>query len=126
MDIDHVVVAPAGVFAIETKWHFSESTPRLLRSFAAQAAENARKTASVLRSVDIKQPYAVVPIVVVWSRGQRGMPHEGQLVDGVLVLAGADLATWLKLQSSGPVAAGDAARLLKNLERFAASRSVPT
>lgn len=121
-DIDHVVVAPSGVYALETKWRFVDHTPAVLAEFAQQASRNARKTASVLRSQTVTTPHDVVPLVVVWSKGQHGLPDDGLLVDGVLVVAGSDLSRWLSRQQTGRMAQDNAELLLERLAAFALAR----
>ncbi|MGB8649290.1 MAG: nuclease-related domain-containing protein [Mycobacteriales bacterium] len=121
-DIDHIVVAPSGVYALETKWRFVDHTPAVLSDFAAQASRNARKAASVLRSQTVRTPHDVVPLVVMWSKGQHGLPDDGVVVDGVLVLAGGDLPQWLSRQATGRMAQDNAELLLERLSAFAMAR----
>lgn len=121
-DIDHIVVAPSGVYALETKWRFVDHTPAVLSDFAAQATRNARKAASVLRSQTVTTPHDVVPLVVVWSKGQRGLPDDGLVVDGVLVVAGSDLRRWLARQATGRMSEDNAELLLERLNAFAMAR----
>lgn len=72
LDIDHVVLAPAGVFALETKWRFGNADPAWLQRAADQAGERARKAASVLRSADVRHRTEVEPVLVVWGGAMRG------------------------------------------------------
>jgi hypothetical protein len=67
LDIDHVVLAPAGVFAVETKWRFDNADSAWLQRAADQAALRARKAASVLRSADVRHRADVHPVLVVWG-----------------------------------------------------------
>lgn len=122
MDIDHVVVAPAGVFAVESKWHFRESRESTLEYNAFQAQRNAEKIASILRSVTVRMPHPVTPIVAVWGRGRHELPSEGRTVSSVLVAPGDELALWLERLQTGRFAQDYAAELLSRLTAFKAEQ----
>ena len=124
-DIDHVLVAPSGIFAVETKWRFVPLTQDFLSDSAWQAKRAAKKAASVLRSKDVDQSQLVTPLVVIWGKGQDFMPDEGLMQDGVLVIAGSDLRkSWLAKQAKGIVAQDNAEELLERLQTFAETRLV--
>ena len=122
VDIDHLVLTPAGAFALESKWHFRELTRNMLDSDVQQARARARTAASVLRSKHIDEPMDVTPVVVVWGRAQREIPEEGVHYDGVDVVAGADLPQWLERKAVGRLAEDNAATMLRRLETFASAR----
>lgn len=122
VDIDHLVLAPAGAIAMDSKWHFGELQRWALDRDVARAVEGAGKAASVLRSAHVRAPMKVTPVVVVWGRGQRELPDEGIEHDGVWVVAGADLKRWLDGVRRGPVAEDNALRVLRALGKFADER----
>jgi hypothetical protein len=118
-DIDHVVVAPGGVIAIETKAHVTGIDAGRARADVTQAREAARKATAILRSKDVAMPSDVVSVLAVWgSKATRTIPAEGRLVDGVHVIAVHDLADWLARFKVGRVAEDNAADLLERLRRF--------
>lgn len=89
-DVDHVLVGPPGVFAVETKWSAEPWGPRDKRQAdaASQAAANAR--AVRLRLQAGGSNVEVSPLVVVWG------PQENLSdAEGVPVLPGAEVRTWL-------------------------------
>ena len=122
IDVDHVVIAPRGALAIDSKWHFGELRRETLDRDTQRAHAAARKAASVLRSVHVGAPMDVQPLVVVWGRGQREIPTAGIEYNGVCVVAGADLRKWLEAVRRGKVAQDNAEAALTALERFASER----
>jgi len=95
-DVDHVVVGPPGVFAIETK---RKSSPWIRTDFKKggridlakdQAWENARAVSSRLRAYG--RDSKVTPVVVLWGRAKEGVQGEGARV---AVVHGRDLRSWL-------------------------------
>lgn len=122
IDIDHLVLAPRGAYAIDSKWHFGQLHRTALDRDVGRATAGARKAASVLRSTHVRAPMEVTPIVVVWGRGQRELPDEGLTHDGVFVVAGADLRRWFEHVRRGSVAEDNAGRALRSLETFAEER----
>jgi hypothetical protein len=122
-DIDHVAFTPGGVLALETKWKFRElGRGRWLNNDLHQAGRNAEKTRSVLRSKDIGTVYDVTPVLVVWGKGSHEIADGGETVDGVHLLAGADLDKWLARFGTGRLAQDHAQRDLTALQAFAERR----
>ncbi len=97
-NIDHVVVGRAQVFAIETKWHNPARTSIRLRDHAQQAQGNARDVRLRLYSAT-KTRFDVIPVVACW--GARPTAEELRSVDGVTVLPGSELASWLREHDHG-------------------------
>lgn len=122
IDIDHLVIAPGGALAIDSKWHFGELRRTSLERDTWRAKEGARKAASVLRSAHIRTPMEVSPLVVVWGRGQREIPAEGIEFNGVQIVAGADLRKWLERVRHGKIAQDNAESVLAAVESFAKER----
>lgn len=106
-DIDHVAVGPAGVLVVETKWS-AEPWPiglttgdRFMQERLAEAVEQARRNARQVRAHHyFRTKIGDAPVralVVVWS---ASLPVEGSpewdTVDGVDVVRGRSLGTWLE------------------------------
>jgi hypothetical protein len=125
-DIDHVVVAPGGVLAIETKAHPTGFDNRRAMADLDQAVQAARKTASVLRSRDIDMPAEVVPVLALWGhrKVRESLPSDGRVVRDVHVVAIADLADWLARFNKGRVAQDNAEQMLQRLRRFRDTREL--
>jgi len=49
-DVDHLVIAPAGIYAIDSKWHTTDLTSAVLHTDAAAARAAARRASLILRS----------------------------------------------------------------------------
>jgi hypothetical protein len=86
------------VFAIETKWHNPARHAIRLRDHAVQAQGNARDVRLRLYSAT-KTRFDVIPVVACW--GARPTAEELRSVDGVTVLPGAELASWLREHDHG-------------------------
>ncbi|ABS05983.1 nuclease-related domain-containing protein [Kineococcus radiotolerans] len=95
-DVDHVVLAPKGCFALEVKALFGRQQSLEdtygLDSKVHQARQGATKTAALLRSHGIHKP--VRPVLVLAGPGAPNL--QGQVVDraGVLIVAFRDSDTW--------------------------------
>lgn len=118
-DVDHLVVAPGGIFAIETKAH----TRRISRATATadleQARESARKATLILQSKQVDMAQSVMPVLAVWGRqATETVPPEGRFVDGVHVVPVPALADWFSSYKTGRVAEDNAAILLQRLTAF--------
>lgn len=115
-DIDHVVLAPSGAYALDSKWHARKIDGRTAQRDAASAEDGARKARSVLRSLKLNMP--VVPVVVVWGSGQHDVPSGGSPVNGVDLVAGKELVEWLARRSSGVLSGAEAKPILGQLRDF--------
>lgn len=118
-DVDHFVVAPGGIFAIETKAHARKISRATASADLEQARESARKASLILQSkhVDMAQP--VTPVLAVWGRrATETVPPEGRIVDGVHVVPVPALADWFAAYSTGRVAEDNATTLLERLRAF--------
>lgn len=93
LDVDHVLVSPAGVFAVETKFTATDWTalcPALLR-----AVDNARwKARKVGFLLDRAGKPSVTPMLIIWGPGAPSIPGGFETIDGVLVCRGADADRW--------------------------------
>jgi hypothetical protein len=118
-DIDHLLVCPSGVIAIETKHHTTQPTSSRKTADLRQARDAARKAGLVLRSKNIDMPYEVRAVLVVWGRAaMQDLPGGGREIDGVRVVAGTDLLKWLADQNHGRVAQDHAEEVLTRLTAF--------
>ena len=100
-DLDHLVLAPAGVIAVESKWKRFAVDPSQLERDALQAQAMADWAQRLLRSKDVGHQLAVRPLVVVWGRGRRAIPEGGTVVEGVSIVRGEELADWLAAHAVG-------------------------
>ena len=124
-DVDHVVLTPSGVLAIESKFRFKGANERWLSWATAQAQEAARTTRLVLQSKDIEHRTEVRPVLVVWGGARSELP-ETQVIGGVDVVRGDVLPDWLKTCSRGHLAQDHAEALQARLAAFADSRRPTT
>jgi hypothetical protein len=96
-DVDHILIGPKGIFAIESKW---TNVPWSIRDDAIvraifQARRGAHKVENALRFESaIHLP--VVPIVVLWGRGSPAIDRGSAMVDGVLLAEGRRKRMWVK------------------------------
>jgi hypothetical protein len=98
-NIDHVVVTPLAVLAVETKW-WGEASPEVHKGRRQAAMDQARKNADtlkhLLRSVGFDLP--VWPVVVAWGPGAE--PTQLGRVD---VVAGEDARSWIAAYQNGAI-----------------------
>jgi hypothetical protein len=100
VNIDHVLIGPGRVYAVETKWTTWHDNRKFLDGAKAAADRGARKLSNLLASRGCRRK--VVPLVVVWGPRTQDMPAEPTWHDGVGVLAGLHGQAWLsKLRASG-------------------------
>lgn len=124
-DIDHIAFSPSGVLALESKWKFRElGRGRWLNGDLYQAARNAQKVRSLLRSKDIGTVYDVTPVLVVYGKGSHEIEDGGEVIQGVQVVAGPHLHQWLNQRALGPLAQDNAERDLAALQAYADKRRV--
>jgi hypothetical protein len=119
-DVDHLVLTPGGVLALDSKWHGQDITTATLERDRDRAVAAARRAKSILRSLG--QMMEVQPVVVVWGGQQSGIPGGAIVRDGVPFVSGNDLARWLRRQRSDErqLSRADSAELLKALRAFRA------
>jgi hypothetical protein len=115
-DIDHILIAPGGVIAIETKYFGRASRAAYIADHAHQAARSALRLGGVLRSVK-HQSVAVRPLLVVWGPGAVALTDLKE-VDGVTVVRGSALPDVLKTFATGRLAEDHAATLAEALTSF--------
>jgi hypothetical protein len=124
-DIDHLVIAPGGTFALETKSHMARLDRARRAADLQQARDAARKASLVLRSKHVETPLQVTPVLVLWGRRNTAdLPEDGRLVEGVHIVAVADLANWMRRHQSGDITREDARVTLQRLTTFRDTRTV--
>lgn len=101
-DVDHSLVGPGGIFAVESKWTNQEweiGSPRRSRALSdalVQARLGASKIASTLRAHHLASDHTVHPVVVIWGPGAPIIPGGRINLDGVEVVEGRHLRSWAR------------------------------
>lgn len=99
-DIDHLVISPDGVLAVETKWTSWEielnADDELLHSFLYCARRSQNKASKYVRHV-VRSKAEVNACLVLWGPHVPDTPGGIKLIDGVLVLVGRQWKTWVTL-----------------------------
>ena len=125
-DVDQVIITPAGVTAVETKWHATRPSKETLLGAANQVAMNARSMRHQLPSLATKGLPAelVTAALVVCGPGSREVTST-VVTTGIgnvdLVTVG-DLDAWLANRDRGPVGPDFARILASELHDLAKSR----
>lgn len=84
-NVDHLVVGPSCIYAVESKFMNAADESRLAAA-EAQASKAARRVHNLLRSKGLERQ--VVPVLVIWGRGRRRLAEpyvargDVRLVDG--------------------------------------------
>lgn len=128
-DIDHVVIGPAGVLVIESKWsHDMWPAGKDERSFMADRLSRAISQARQNRS-DVEwrfgkslQGARVRAICVLWSSQDTSMNPDWFEVGDVTVIRGAALESWLKNLTEVTLDQQGIERIHKAIERQASNR----
>jgi hypothetical protein len=121
-DVDHIVLTPSGVLAVESKWRFKGADQRYLGWAAAKARAAARQAQLVLLSKGVDYRTDVRPVLVIWGGARRELPM-AQVVDGVDVVRGDHLVEWLQQCARGRLAQDHAEALQSRIVALAASHS---
>jgi hypothetical protein len=117
-DIDALVVTAAGVAVVDTKWHHTHPSRGQLAKDAAAACRAAGHARAVLRSLG-HADVPVQPVVALWGPHRHELPAD-TVVDGVPVLTGDELRTWLaRLGPVGPLDGETGRQIRDELEKFA-------
>ncbi len=106
-DIDHLVVGPGGVVAVETKWSSQpwdeRDGPDRIRAAVVQVTQECRRLNlwAPFRSAGIKAR----PLVVLWGHGVRGWSEDERVrtVNGVTVVSGHALRDWMRERRAQPL-----------------------
>jgi hypothetical protein len=84
VDVDHVVVTPSGVLAVESKHHNAVST-----ATARKDLDDARRAARKIRLFLGPEGHAqvmVTPVLMIWGAGRPTLPQGVRLVDDVYLV----------------------------------------
>ncbi len=97
-DIDHTVVGPSGVKAVETKWTSRSINPTLsheqrLDNYLHQARRGAHQIKIFLKHA-ANLHLEVDPVLVIWGPEIASIPGGRREIDGVLVLVGRQASEW--------------------------------
>jgi nuclease-like protein len=123
-DVDHLVFAPSGIHALDSKWHSSRLDDTTLPTDVAAAQRMARRARLILRS--LRYPHLEVrPAVVVWGHASEVLTAHSRTVDGVEIIGGRALLLWLSQQPTKQLSKEQAQQVLRSLHEFKA-RVVPS
>lgn len=117
-DVDHLVAAPAGWFAIDSKWHSRSFDSRLVAQDAERAKRSARRASLILLS--LKHRADVTPVAVCWGGTRDEIPGGHTVAHDVHFLAGTQLKRWLRELPEGQLDRATAMPVLEELRRFRA------
>ena len=122
--VDHVVVTPLAVLAVESAWWgpaTEEEHARRREQAVEQARRDARAVKNLLASRDLGFDLPVWPVVLTWGPGAE--ESQAGLVD---VVSGADAGAWAMAYSTGAIAPAVAERVHAGLLRVRARRDART
>ncbi len=128
VDVDHVVVTPAGVLAVETKYRGAGYSVQVdqqrHRRQLTDAARGARLVTLLLRSKKLRDRAAVLPVLIVWGPGKPALQRGYHLDQGeVYVLDGDHPQLWAHLFSTPVLETGLRARLHAEIQQYAQART---
>lgn len=126
-DIDHVLIGPGGVFAVETKWSATEwdftRENHWVTSAAAQVTRNAHGLELLLRPHGVGH---VEPVLVLWGKAHAQLTRSGspfrRTSDGVVVVPGERLEQWALGRPRGVLTAAQVREVYEQLAAHTASR----
>jgi hypothetical protein len=127
-DVDHVVVAPSAVLAVETKYHAralpgsTVETTRHRRDLDA-AERAAHKIRLLLRAENLRDAAVVVPVLIVWGPGAPELPDGHRVDDGVHVIDGNHPELWMELFSVPRLTPTVRRDLFTRFTRYAATQA---
>ena len=109
-DVDHVLIGPGGVFAIESKYSTSPCQVSdggvdgiYGREPIAQARRGAVKVQKMLRYGPRRFDVTVRPVVVIWGRGRVQQDGGWEMVGDVLLCDGPKFHLWLTELNGDPL-----------------------
>jgi hypothetical protein len=105
-DVDHIVIGPAGVFVLETKWRSGDWSELTLDPARRQAGRNANDLRLATKRLGVTR---TVPVVVGWGPQARELetPPLGWLPadDSAVVIPGHGVRGWLLSLAGGALTA---------------------
>lgn len=115
-DVDHVLIAPGGVIAVETKFYGKAGRAAYAVDHVRGAARAATRVAGLLTTVRaVGQD--VYPVMVIWGPGAKPLADVAE-EGGVTVVKGTALLQLLRRYSTGRLAQDHAADLFDALSRY--------
>jgi hypothetical protein len=127
-DVDHILVGPGGVFAIESKYttvHWKVDECGIHgpdRDPVVQARLGRRKVESTLRTGKDRFEIPVQPVVVIWGPGCPDIRCGSVIVNEVIVAEGYRRKMWLPDLDRNPLSRKTVRAVAKKLESELASR----
>lgn len=122
-DIDHVLVGPGGVYAIETKWSADDWTAsknaERLRTAAQSVEEGARSLRLWLKPEGVTR---VEPVVLVWGRASRSLTPIA--VAGATVLSARHAKGWKAQLGSDSLSPRQVEVIWEKLDRYCRGRDL--
>jgi hypothetical protein len=122
-DVDHVVVTPAAVLAVETRYHATPATADRLRRDLASAERAAHKVRLFLRAEHLRDVAVVVPVLIVWGPGAPDLAEGQRSYDAVHLVDGSHPERWMGLFSAAKLSTATRRDLHGRFQRFAADRA---
>jgi hypothetical protein len=128
VDVDHVVITPSGVLAVETKYFGPLIRgSQAERDRVAQARESAtaaaRKVHLFLRSEKLHEAVKITPVLMVWGPGApRFTETHRVLADGVHVVQAEHPQLWSHLFQAPLVSVATRERVSQALDRYVAKK----
>jgi hypothetical protein len=120
-NVDHVVVGPGRIYAVETKWTSSRGGEQFLRPAAKQAARQADELSADLRDLGCGEE--VLPLLVVWGGGVAdSLGEKPKLWDDTRVVAGPHSSVWLDRMSGAASRRSSDVAVEEALEQLICSR----
>jgi hypothetical protein len=122
--VDHIVVAPAGVLAVETKYRArtpstgSDAPERHQRDLNS-ADRAAHKVRLLLRAEQLRDAAVVIPVLIVRGPGAPNLPEGHRLENGVQIVDGNHPERWLHLFNEPRLAPSMRRELHARFDRFA-------
>jgi hypothetical protein len=122
-DLDHLVLAPAGCLAVETKFYGSRHTASLLEEHVQKMSRTALRAQGLMNTTGHRDVPICATVLVAWGRlGPTGISQHGDVV----VVHGSELRKWLGRYGTGPLGEDIALALKQDLDRFASRRQALT
>ncbi len=122
-DVDHVVVAAAGVIAVETKWNSRCPTEQVIMQAAQQAADGGRRVRLNLRRTELPVELFSSALILWGPYEKKIAPRTVTTGKGpVVVMSGTLAAPWLETLRRGTVGIDYGEDLKREIDALATAR----